>query len=228
MIKEKRSQRWVSFQQWLEGTEHKVAIPFAARLAELTKPVAVRLRRTFTHVLSLIRAHTILHQLSRERDNDGKIIATPEDYRSVRALVADLVNDAAEVTVPETVRQTIEVVQRLCTGDEEAGVSVSEVAKELKLDKSAASRRVKVALDRGFLKNLETVKGRPYKLVVGDDLPKSIDILPEPEALVDRCTVAPENEGINATPASNRTEHHRDPVQVPAVHASENWEEGML
>ena len=42
--------------------------------------VAVRLRRDFSVVLSLIKAHAILHQATRERDADGRIVATLADY----------------------------------------------------------------------------------------------------------------------------------------------------
>src|SRR5262249_2227787 len=115
---------WISFQRWLEGGEHRVIVPFAARLAELTKPLAVRLRRSFTHILTLIRVHAILHQLSRDRDSQGRIIATVDDYQLARELVADLVNEAAEVTVPETICQTVDVVRRLCVWDRKESVSV--------------------------------------------------------------------------------------------------------
>ena len=38
--------------------------------------------------LALIRAHAVLHQASRERDQDGRIVATLNDYAVVRDLVA--------------------------------------------------------------------------------------------------------------------------------------------
>ena len=47
--------RWHDLQVWLETAEHRVAIPYARTLAELVPPVAVRLRRDFRAVLSLIR-----------------------------------------------------------------------------------------------------------------------------------------------------------------------------
>ena len=52
---------WLALHSWLEGAEHRVAIPFAADLAERIPPVAVRLRRDFGQLLALIRAHAILH-----------------------------------------------------------------------------------------------------------------------------------------------------------------------
>src|SRR3712207_9265111 len=66
---------------------------------------SVRLRRDFGALLNLIRAHAILHQATRERDENGQIIATLEDYARVRELVADLVSEGIDATVPGTVRE---------------------------------------------------------------------------------------------------------------------------
>lgn len=81
---------WHELQTWLEHAEHRVSIPYAVVLAELVPPAAVRLRRDFGAVLNLIRAHAILHQMNRDRDGQGRIVATLEDYDVVRDLVADL------------------------------------------------------------------------------------------------------------------------------------------
>ena len=179
---------WHALQTWLEGGEHRTTVPYARALAKLIPPVAVRLRRDFGAVLSLIRAHAILHQANRQRDGEGRIIATQDDYKVVRELVADLVAEGAEATVPATMRETIEAVKKILTAGM-AEVSVARLAQELKLDKAAVSRRVRAALDRGFLRNLETKKGRPARLVVGDPLPAEQPILPTPEEVLTRCTV---------------------------------------
>jgi hypothetical protein len=100
---------WHALQVWLEGAEHRVLIPYAKILADLIPPVAVRLRRDFGALLNLIRAHALLHQATRDRDAQGRIIAAiEEDYAAVRELVADLVSEGIEVTVPKTVRETVE------------------------------------------------------------------------------------------------------------------------
>jgi hypothetical protein len=69
--------RWHALQTWLEGGEQSVDIPYAGALAEKMADVAVRLRRDFSVVLSLIKSHAILHQATCKRDEDGRIIATP-------------------------------------------------------------------------------------------------------------------------------------------------------
>src|SRR5215213_613957 len=175
------SEAWHALQVWLKSAEHRVWIPYAKKLAELIPPVAVRLRRDFGAVLSLIRAHAVSHQASRERDDQGRIIASIEDYARVRELVADLVSEGIEPTVPATVRETVEVVKRLLEGSNGEPVTVTEIAKELKLDRSTASRRVRNAKDRGYLRDLEENQRKPSRLVPGDDLPDDLQILPKPE-----------------------------------------------
>jgi hypothetical protein len=173
---------WHALQTWLESAEHRVWIPYARNLAELIPPVAVRLRRDFGALLNLIRAHALLHQATRERDAEGRIVATiEEDYAAVRELVADLVSEGIEVTVPATVRETVEAVKRLREASSGEPVTVVELARELKLDRSAVSRRVRNAKDRGYLRDLEENVRKPSRLVLGDDLPDDLQILPKPE-----------------------------------------------
>jgi len=79
---------WLALQTWLSHAEHRVAIPYADTLAHLVQPLAVRLRRDFGQVLALIKGHAILHQATRERDAEGRIVAMPEDYAAGRCPVA--------------------------------------------------------------------------------------------------------------------------------------------
>jgi len=97
-------------------------------------------------------------------------------------------------------------------------VSVSDVAKKLKLDKSAASRRIRIALDRGFLRNAETVKGRPWQLSLGEPLSDDIDVLPHPDRLRDCCAVATVLQEIVEDNSSER----RPPVVQPTQR--ERWQ----
>jgi hypothetical protein len=157
---------WHALQTWLSTGPVRVAIPFADALAQLVPPVAVRLRRDFKTVLMLIRAHALLHQASRLKDEQGRVVAALEDYVAVRELVADLVAEGAEATVKPEIREVVETTARLIAGGREE-VCQRDLKTELKLDKSAISRRVAGALEGGFLKNLEDRKGRSARLVLG-------------------------------------------------------------
>jgi hypothetical protein len=97
--------------------------------------------------------------------------------------VADLVSEGIEATVPETVRETVETVKRLREKSKGEPVTVAELARELKLDRSAVSRRARNAKDRGYLKDLEDNPRKPSRLIPGDDLPDDLQILPSPEGV---------------------------------------------
>ena len=169
---------WHALQDWLESAEHRVSIPYAKILADLIPPVAVRLRRDFGALLNLIRAHALLHQATRERDAEGRIVATIKDYAAIRELVVDLVGEGVEATVPKTVRETVEAVKRVREDSKGEPVTVAELAGELKLDRSTVSRRVRSAKDRGYLRDLEDNPRKPSRLILGDDLPDDVQILP--------------------------------------------------
>ena len=183
---------WLALQRWLEHAEHRVVIAYANELAERIPPVAVRLRRDFGQLLALIRAHAILHQATRDRDHEGRIVAALEDYAVVRDLVVDVIAEGIEATVAPIVRDTVKAVATLlAAGRTEA--TLREVARTLTIDKSAASRRIAAAVQLGYLRNLEDRKGRPARVYLGDPLPEEVPVLPEVEAL-HCCSVA---RGIN-------------------------------
>jgi hypothetical protein len=188
---------WRSLQTWIAAQDNRVTIPFALELAELVPPVAVRLRRDFATVLNLVKAHAILHQQTRARDDAGRIVATVADYGIVRDLVADLIADEVGATVPVTIVETVAAVEALLAS-KNATVSYLQLGDRLRLDKSTAMRRAKVAVSRGYLKNLEDHRGRAARLVIGEPLPGEVTILPTVETLTG-CTVArlPEGESPN-------------------------------
>jgi len=176
---------WHELQEWLADGPTTVKVAYATELAKAIPPVAVRLRRDFPAVLSLIRAHALLHRATREIVN-GVVIATIADYAAVRELVADLVSDAVGMTVTEAVREAVHAVGDLTLAGGET--SVTKLAHRLQIDKASASRRVRSAIDGGYLQNLEDKRGRPYRLLLGDPLPEEVTILPLPEEVLQCCS----------------------------------------
>jgi hypothetical protein len=182
---------WRALQEWLELANHTVVIPYAPAMAELLPPIAVRLRRDFECILALTEAHAILHQANRKLDDQGRIIALLKDYEAVRDLISPVISQATEQTVSKIIRQTVEAVGRICSKKKEESeeritgepitTSIKDVAKKLGLDRSAASRRVGKALHGGYLKNLETKRGQPKRLAIGDAMPEEGSILPTAE-----------------------------------------------
>lgn len=191
---------WLALQEWLAALdEPEPRIPYADALAEAIPPVAIRLRRDFSTLLTLIRAHALLHRETRERDKDGRIIASLEDYEVVRDLFAETLAEELGVAVSDETRAVVETVTaiidesrsaqtdkqagaRILT-EERAGVSHTQIARRLGLDQSTAWRRVQQALAGGYLKNLETRPRAKARLVLGDVALDEQAVLPPKEAL---------------------------------------------
>jgi hypothetical protein len=194
---------WHAYQRWLASGERRVVVPFARALVIEIPAMAVRLRRDFPTLLSLIKAHALLHRELRARDERGRIVANITDYAAVRELISDLFSEGIDAAVPETLRETVEAVQRLAKDE----VSVAELAQTLDLDKSSVSRRVRVATSKGYLVNRETAKGKRARIAPGDPMPDDTEILPHPDKLADCCTVAASTEGIRTpSPAASDAE----------------------
>jgi hypothetical protein len=175
--------KWQALQRWLTVARRPVLVPFAPALAKMIPPVAVRLRRDFNAMLSLIQAHALLYIANREVTSEGYILATLDDYRHVRSLVNEVMTEGLEVGVSKEVCETVSAVSKLCDG---VGVTatITQVAKELKLDRSAANRRIHECLRRNYLQTEEEIrKGRLMKLKIGEPLPGELEVLPTVEAL---------------------------------------------
>ena len=126
--------------EWISRGPRRVVVPFAENLAQAVPPVATRLRRDFRQVLSLVRAHALLHQAIRKTDEDGRVVATLEDYAVVRELVIDALSEGVEATVPAIVRETVDAIP-----DELNPLSVTQLAELLRSTRAppaaASSRR---------------------------------------------------------------------------------------
>jgi hypothetical protein len=168
---------WHELQDWLFAQDNRVTIPFRHELVRAIPPVALRLRRDIGAVLSLIRASAILHQATRDRDDQDQIVATEADYEVVRDLVIDVISQGVGATVSATIRDTVAAVDVLAAQHPD-GVPAAAVGLKLGLDKSAAWRRLHQAADAGYLVNQEERRGRPGRYVVGEPMPDDITILP--------------------------------------------------
>lgn len=210
--------QWVALQEWLEGAERRVVVPYAETLAGLMSGKAIRLRRDITTLFTLVSAHALLHQAGREKDSEGRILANLTDYCVVRELIGGAVAEGVAATVPATVRATVDVVKTLVGQETEKTVSVTQIAQSLKMDKSAVSRRVKRAEASGYLINREEGKGKPARIALGEALPEEETILPEigrlEAAMRGCCSVASESGGYTPSPPLPSTDTC-DQVEVP-------------
>lgn len=192
---------WHALQTWLETAgSHDVSIPYAHDLAALSDPRAVRMRRDFGAVLNLIRAHAILHQATRERDDRGRIIATLADYAAVYDLVIATVSEGVKASVSPAIRETVAAVAEI-EKETDKPVTINQLAERLRIDGSAARRRVSVAIEDEYLVDLSADKdqqgkkkhrGKAAKLTTGEPLPAEASVLPSPVDLENKlCAAAP-------------------------------------
>ncbi|HXV05732.1 MAG TPA: hypothetical protein VFP23_07530 [Solirubrobacterales bacterium] len=168
------------FDHWLRAGPSRVVIQFASKIAQACDATAVRMRRDLTAVFGLVSAHALIHQAHRDRDEEGAVIATPDDYRAVYDLVADSIAQAAGATVPAGVRRLVEAMKE--RGGDHVPIPLSLVAEHLGLHRSTISRDAKAALTLGFIR--PGVQTDSRKLFVLDDpLPEDRSVLPSPESL---------------------------------------------
>jgi hypothetical protein len=172
-------EKFHAYQRWLATAgEKRVVVPFALVLSNLVPVGAVRIRRDFKQLLSVIQTLAFLAQRHRPRNSAGAVIAAQEDYRRARTLLAPLFDSIAAEGITSAIRKTVEAVSEV----EE--VSEAELSRRLGLTKSTIHYRVGRALRGGWLKNFDTRSGYPARLVRADPLPEARSALPTVEELV--------------------------------------------
>jgi hypothetical protein len=198
-------QRWHSLFHWLKyHGEHRVFIPYADYLSGAAAAAVVRMRRDFGVLLGMIEAHAVLHQMTRERDDHGRILATAADYEAARDILAEAFAITSGKKVKESVRKAVAAVAALGGGeddprDDPRDVTVAQVAAYLKRERSRASRGLKDAADLGYLTNRETREGRTARYILGPDpLPEDKPALPD--KLPDDLIVSTPAQGAQVSP----------------------------
>lgn len=187
---------WTALQQYVADGPLQVSMSFAATLARNIPPVSVRLQRDLAALLNLIRAHAILHQAARDRDDRGRVVATIEDYRAVHEVVHQLFLEASDAGVPASVRETVEALHTCgpAVYEDGDGVSVAHVACKLQRERSTVSRRLSRAVDLGYVVEVSDNKpGRRKRWILGDrglESAKSEGLLPSADELADLCSRA--------------------------------------
>jgi hypothetical protein len=197
--------QWVALQRWLElAGERRVVIPFAHALADQVPANAVRMRRDFPQLLTVIQTMALLHQHLRERDDQGHIIATPSDYAEARWLLDEVFTTTTYEGVTPAIRETVEAIAHLSPSG--TPVTEQQLVKDLGLAKATIHYRVQRALQGGWLVNLTTQKGTPAQLVLGTPLPDGCP-LPSPEELL-VCVKDPQNHSNPSNPSAEPAMGH--------------------
>jgi len=170
------TERWRAFHEWLAQQDNRVDIPYDTCLAELVTFGPHEWRRLFRHILTLIRAHAMLHQRTRDRKN-GLIVASLMDYAAVRSLLAELLAVQVGADVTKEIRETVEAVKRLTTF--ELSVPATAVKRELKIRAlSTVQRRIGKAIELGYLQDLRDYRSPGMQIAPRRDLPEPTNVLP--------------------------------------------------
>jgi len=206
---------WVAAQRWLElAGDRRVTIPFAHKLAEMIPATAVRMRRDFSQLLTVIQTNALLYQLQRERDDQGRIVATFDDYAEARWLLEDVFTSTLYEGMTEAVKETVQVVSELLR-DGFHSVSEMDLVRKTELAKSTISYRVKCAIEGGFLLNEAPNNRGKKQLVLGLGLPNACPLPTVEDLRAVVCAQSPQNDSNLRT--------HGPRTQTPLF----NYEEEM-
>jgi hypothetical protein len=107
----------------------EVVVRFADKIAAAFPSESVRSRRDHPKVYALIRASTLLHQRQRDRDGDGRLIASTEDYRLVLPLLQRALTQSA-IQLSDRARDLCALLDELAGGRRDGWVMRAELEAE--------------------------------------------------------------------------------------------------
>lgn len=134
---------WHDLQRWIEAQDNVVVVPYARELALALPDGAVRLRRDYTTILSLVQSHAILHQGTRRRDSRNRIVATLDDYEAVRRCLSRTISEGIGMAVGDAIRELVAVVSELYDGEP---LTIKEIDGKLGVGDAAIRDRLKRAV----------------------------------------------------------------------------------
>jgi hypothetical protein len=163
----------VEYQEYLQyHGPWDAIVPFAGRIVEgiIYKGMDPRIQRDFQRILSLIKAVTVLRHQQRQRDANGRWVATLEDYSYVREVLNDTYSATANDGITRDVRMVVKAVAKL-REKAELSVTYDQVAKHLEWNKMKSRRKAAIAIKHGWIVNRQDKRGQPADLVIGDPMP---------------------------------------------------------
>ena len=165
----------VAFQQYLQlRAPFKVVVPFAKELSVAIGKVASapRILRDFARLMSLVKAMAVIRQNHRRIDDRGRIIATQQDYDTVRDLVNDMYVDSS-TGLTSDIRKLVEaVINRDKNRSAGELINNTALAAELNTGVKQITRRAQKAIKHGWLVNREQRKYHPADYAPGEPMPE--------------------------------------------------------
>ncbi|MCI0701617.1 MAG: hypothetical protein L0241_11095 [Planctomycetia bacterium] len=168
----------------------EVLIPFAEQISALYPTDRLDARRSFRHLLQLVRASALLHFRQRERNSGGEVIATIEDYNLTERLARGPFSVAAS-GVSDGARQFLLALRNKFKEDE---FSTSDAQKVGGGSRRTRYSRLKELNGVGAVEQTEAQRGAvPAKWRLTGIDADSGAVVPSAQAVCDRllgCTLA--------------------------------------
>jgi hypothetical protein len=177
---------WHELVETIAESDHRVQIPYGEYIAEHVPVDNPKIQRDFQKVLTLIRTCALVHMFTRDRNEEGELIATEDDYRTVYELTKSALEEGLEESVSSGVREVVEGIREMTSEKaklEWEGVSQSALAEKIGRNRSVVSRNAFIAEKAGYLENKTPGKGREAHLVLGGRKLPNGGVLPAPEDL---------------------------------------------
>ena len=141
-----------------------VVIPYAEYLAERYPTDKIRSRRDFSKLLKLIEAHCLLYQKQREKDKEGRLIATLEDYEEVYKLSQIVFRQ----TLCELSQKEEDLLKKLQEEFNGVEFSIRDCKDLMKGAYSTLKKYIKILVEKGYLAwNEEKGKKSRYEVIKG-------------------------------------------------------------
>ena len=131
--------------------------------------------RDFSKILALVKAVAVIRHARREVDTQGRVVATSEDYETVRGLVGGMY-EAAVTGATDGVRQVVAAVQ----AGAKTVAAVNEGVEKMtgsRPAKQSVTRWIGMALAGEWIRNDEANPKRPKDLRPGDIMPDRVGLV---------------------------------------------------
>jgi hypothetical protein len=163
---------WQKLDTWLTLGDCRVKIPYMSKVIAAVTARPTRFRRDINTLISFLQASAVLHQVTRDTDDDGFLIATLDDYENVRQLVDPILSRTVEEGVTPRETQIFQCLQdKLTEGpvDKSGAVRISarQIAETTSIPRQTVGWILKRAGEAEIVLKTDSLPGRTPRLKFG-------------------------------------------------------------
>lgn len=177
-------------------------VPFARALVDelVYQGMDPRIQRDTQRILALIKSVAVLRHHDRERDEAGRLVATVDDYTTVREILNESYTATANAGLAAAVRAVVGAVSELKEFGQTPATYV-QIAAKLGWHDTRVRRHAAAGMKHGYLVNRQEKRRQAAMLDTGEVMPEA-RCLPEANAIEKAC-VTPSQNGQRRSDASN-------------------------